>query len=237
MDLKFLTRFILVTFWLFNGFCFFEHFYHVQIVFFIFPYFSVFRNYIFQRFYPRDAMLARVVAIWQCVCLSVCHKSKSAEQIGLIFGTGSILQCALRKQGEILWIFAPNSGFRHGISIVKTCYRLRSRKVDVQIVINWTVVGQLSWQYLRAPTLDHCSLSQWSSSSGNSTIPSRGSISDISYCYVYAIEDESVPIQLAQCWFPGSAIFNAKNINTFFSDKLYGSNFIRQRSKTATVWN
>ena len=31
--------------------------------------------------------------------------------------------------------------------------------------MNWTVVGQLSWQYLRATTLDRCSLSHGSSSS------------------------------------------------------------------------
>jgi len=43
------------------------------------------------------------------------------------------------------------------------CCWLSSRKVDAQSVINWTAVGQLSWQYLRAPTLDRCSLSQWSS--------------------------------------------------------------------------
>ena len=70
---------------------------------------------------------------------------------------------------------------RHGISIVETCYQFSSRKVDAQSVMNWIVVGQLSWQYLRAPTLDRCSLSQRSSSSVYSTIPSRGSISDSWY--------------------------------------------------------
>ena len=53
--------------------------------------------------------------------------------------------------------------------------------MDAQRVINWTIVGQLSWQYVRAPTLDRCSLSQWSSSSVYSTIQSRGSISDSWY--------------------------------------------------------
>ena len=40
-----------------------------------------------------------------------------------------------------------NSGLRklrHGISIVKACCQLSSKKVDAQIVINWAVVGQLS---------------------------------------------------------------------------------------------
>jgi len=43
--------------------------------------------------------------------------------------------------------FFLNSGlrkFRHGISIIETCYQLSSRKVDAQSLINWTVVGQLS---------------------------------------------------------------------------------------------
>ena len=53
--------------------------------------------------------------------------------------------------------------------------------MDARSVINWAVVGQLSCQYLRAPTLDRCSLSQQSSSSVYSTIPSRGSISDSRY--------------------------------------------------------
>jgi len=33
--------------------------------------------------------------------------------------------------------------FRFGVSIVETCYRLSSTKMDAQSVINWTVVGQL----------------------------------------------------------------------------------------------
>jgi len=45
------------------------------------------------------------------------------------------------------------------------------------------------------------------------------------------IGKESVPIQLAQCWFPGLAISNAK-ILIYFSDKLYGNNFIKQHSET-----
>jgi len=42
------------------------------------------------------------------------------------------------------------------------------------------------------------------------------------------IGNESVPIQLAQCWFPGLAISNAENINTFSNKAiLNGSNFIK----------
>ena len=40
------------------------------------------------------------------------------------------------------------------------------------------------------------------------------------------IGNESVPIQLAQCWFPGLAISNAKLL-IYFSNKIYESNFIK----------
>jgi len=50
------------------------------------------------------------------------------------------------------------------------------------------------------------------------------------------IGNESVPIQLAQCWFPRLAISNAKNIN-IFSTKIYGSDFVKQHSETVMLWN
>jgi len=64
-----------------------------------------------------------------------------------------VLHCVKRKfgylqnKGTSFWNFVLNSGlkkFRHGISIVETCYQLNSKKVDAQSVINWAVVGQLS---------------------------------------------------------------------------------------------
>jgi len=73
--------------------------------------------------------------------------------------------------------------FRHGISIVEACYPLSSRKVDAHSVINWAVVGQLSRQYLRAPTLDHCSLSHRSSGAVYSTILSRGPLATADTCF------------------------------------------------------
>ena len=48
--------------------------------------------------------------------------------------------------------------------------------------------------------------------------------------------NESVPMQLAQCWFPGLAISNAK-ILIFFSNKMYGSSFIKHHSETVMVCN
>jgi len=46
--------------------------------------------------------------------------------------------------------------------------------------------------------------------------------------------NESVPIQLAQCRFPGLAISNAE-ILMYFSNKIYGSDFIKQLSGTAII--
>ena len=50
------------------------------------------------------------------------------------------------------------------------------------------------------------------------------------------IGNESVPIQLAQCWFPGLAISNDK-IQIDFSNEIHGSNFIKQHLETVMVWN
>ena len=49
-----------------------------------------------------------------------------------------------------------------------------------------------------------------------------------------AIGNESVPIQLAQCRFPGLAISSAK-ILVYFFNKIYGSNFTKQHSETVIV--
>jgi len=45
------------------------------------------------------------------------------------------------------------------------------------------------------------------------------------------IGNESVPIQLSQCWFFGLAISNAKLL-IYSSTKIYENNFIKQRSET-----
>jgi len=42
-------------------------------------------------------------------------------------------------------------------------------------------------------------------------------------------------MQLAQCRLPGLAISNAK-ILIYFSNKIYGSNFIKQHPETVMVW-
>jgi len=53
---------------------------------------------------------------------------------------------------------------------------------------------------------------------------------------IIPIGNESVPIQLAQCWFPGLAIFNAKTEHIFWN-KVCKSNFIKKQSETVMVWN
>jgi len=50
-------------------------------------------------------------------------------------------------------------------------------------------------------------------------------------CVPRPILNESVPIQLAQCWFPGLAISSAK-ISVYFSNKIYWSYLVKQRSET-----
>jgi len=114
-------------------------------------------------FYTCDAVLA--------LCLSVTSQCfiETAEQIKLVFGMGAsfYLSCTVLKGNSGI---SKNKGtsllncglwkFRRGVSIVETCYQLSLRKVDAQSVINWTITGQLSWQYLWALTLDCCSLLQ-----------------------------------------------------------------------------
>ena len=51
-----------------------------------------------------------------------------------------------------------------------------------------------------------------------------------------SIGNESVPIQLAQCWLPKMAISNAK-IYIYFSSKIPGSNYIKRHLETVIVWN
>jgi len=53
-------------------------------------------------------------------------------------------------------------------------------------------------------------------------------------CVDFTIGNDSVPIRLAQCWFPWLAISIAKTL-IYFSNKLYGSNFIKQHSGTVMV--
>ena len=48
------------------------------------------------------------------------------------------------------------------------------------------------------------------------------------------IGNESAPIQLAECRFPGLAISNAK---IHFSNKINGSNFIKEHPETVMVRN
>jgi len=126
--------------------------------------------------------------------------------------------------------------FRHNISIVEACYQLSSRRVNDQSVINWTVVGQLSRQCLRAPTLDHCSLSHRSSSSVYSTILSRGSISNRPRCGAASVM--SVSVFVCRSVYEHISETTLRSLPTFscllpmavilwrLSDRLYTSGFM-----------
>jgi len=110
-------------------------------------------------FYPRDAILARVLAMAMClfvrmsVCLSqVGVPSKRLDESSWVLGTGASFHPSYtvltgnsahsKNKGTSLWNSVPNSRLRKfcfGTSIVETCYQLTSRKMDAQNVINWTV--------------------------------------------------------------------------------------------------
>ena len=144
-----------------------------------------------------SAVLAMGLCPFMSVSMSVTSlcSIETAERIELVFGVWASFHPSytVLKGNSLspkiwvlnsLWNFVLNSGlrkFRLGISIVETCYQLSSRKVDSQSVINWAVVGQRSRWYLRAPTLEHYSLSHRSSSAVYSTILLNGSISDSWY--------------------------------------------------------
>ena len=108
---------------------------------------------------------------WRYGPVSFCHKSvfcRNRWTNQAVFGMGAFFHPSYtvlkgnsgisKNKGTFLWNFVPNSwlrNFRSVILIVEMCYRLSSTKLDAQSMINWTVIGHLSWQYLRAPTLDH----------------------------------------------------------------------------------
>ena len=99
-------------------------------------------------FYPRDAMLSRVLAmalrLSVCVCICVCYKSvfcRNGWMNRAGFGMGFSFHLSytvlkgnsgiFKNKGTSLWKFIQNSGLRKfcfGISIVETCYRLNSTK-------------------------------------------------------------------------------------------------------------
>ena len=126
-------------------------------------------------FHPRDAMLwgTSYGPVSVCVCLSQIGvlSKRLNESCWVFFGMGAsfyLSYSALKEnsgnsknKNTPVRNFVPNSGLVKvcfGMSIVEICYRFSSRRVDAPSVINWTVVGQLSWQYIRSPTVT--SLSQ-----------------------------------------------------------------------------
>ena len=104
----------------------------------------------FYSFFTARCYASAVLAIGLClsVCLSVSYKSvfyrngwTNRASFWHVSFLPPVLHCVKRKfgylqnKGTSLWNFVLNSGlrkFRHGISIVETCYQLSSRKVDAQ---------------------------------------------------------------------------------------------------------
>ena len=109
-------------------------------------------------FCPRDAMLARVLAAYDLVSVSVCHKSvfyQNGWTNRAGFGTGASFHLSytvfyrnigvFKNKGTSLWNFDPNSGFkknRHSIS-----HRTSSSaagKVTVGLASHWPCVTDFS---------------------------------------------------------------------------------------------
>jgi len=68
------------------------------------------------------------------------------------------------------------------------------------------------------------------------TTPAGDFVSPTVCSVLQLIGNEGVPIQLAQCWLPGLAISDAKIYRPiYFSNEIYGSNFIKWHSKTYMV--
>jgi len=103
------------------------------------------------------------------VCLSVTSRCsiKTNKWVELVFGMGASfhLSYTVLKGNSViskskvtsLWNFDQTPD----LETFALAYWLSQHvidlacKVDGQSVINWTVFGQLSWHYLRAPTVDH----------------------------------------------------------------------------------
>jgi len=138
------------------------------------------------------------------MCFSVTSRShvEMAERIELVFGMGASFHVSYtelkgnsgiyKNKSTSLWNFAQTPDLEDFATAYRSSKRVislareRWEKVDAQSMINWTVVSQLSRQYLRALTLDCDSLSHWSSSSVYSMILPCGLISDSWYLFDYS---------------------------------------------------
>ena len=124
--------------------------------------------------YPRDAMLARVLAMALymsvCVRLSVTSRSsiETVEQIGLVLArellSASPTLCCekIRLPPKTRVLSCGTLPYTLGLENFTTIGRSRrnvlsallDKGIDAQTVINWTVVGQLNSQHFRARTVN-----------------------------------------------------------------------------------
>ena len=123
---------------------------------FITPVYRVFYCIRRNSFYPRDALLAQVLAMTLCPCLSVCHKSVFCQWMGglICFLTWSLLlvsptlcfkEIHVSRKIRVLTLelFPDLENFATAYRC-RTCYQFSSRKMATIRVINCTVVCQLS---------------------------------------------------------------------------------------------
>jgi len=132
------------------------------------PYSPIINQSINQSFYSRDATLARLLTMPVSVCLSVCHKSafyrngwtnRAGFWTGAFFHPAYTVLQEIRLSPKIRAFPSGTLSKTPDFENLPSVYLSSKRVIDLadkgEIVINWTVVDQLSWQYLRAPTFVH----------------------------------------------------------------------------------
>jgi len=102
--------------------------------------------------------------------------------------------------------------------------RISNKYFTANLLENLTVKRSENWLRINSVTTVSVCLLFWNTCT----------LRDVAQCNHKAIGNESVPIQLAQCWFPRLAISSAK-IYIYFLHKIFGSNFIKQHSETGMV--
>ena len=119
--------------------------------------------------------------VFVCLCLSTV--SVSCQNVWMDragFWCGGflcpILHCISRNSGVLQKEYFPQelypkiSGLGENLMLSQSVVSLARQRWRMLTAINWTIIGQLTWQYLQRSM---ASLSHWSSTSVYSTIPSR----------------------------------------------------------------
>ena len=99
------------------------------------------------NFHPHDATLARTLTAL-CLSLLVFYQNYYSDPADFLTRRLLSTYPTLRFK-EILELCAELGKSRHAQHCIATCRQLSSTRLDAPSVINWTVVGQLSRQYVR----------------------------------------------------------------------------------------